>query len=114
VQPIIPLGEGGGALRLTTARYYTPSGHSIQAQGIIPDVAVAQGDEDDIPRIARPSEADLPGHFANGDAAVRHTMPSIIRPPTSAQKPADFQLAYAIDFLHGKVSLPTTKSAQAN
>ena len=46
VQTIIPLGEGGGALRLTTARYYTPSGHSIQAQGIIPDIAVAQGDED--------------------------------------------------------------------
>ncbi len=46
VQTIIPLGEGGGALRLTTARYYTPSGHSIQAQGIMPDIAVAQGDED--------------------------------------------------------------------
>ena len=38
VQTIIPLGEGGGALRLTTARYYTPSGHSIQATGIVPDV----------------------------------------------------------------------------
>jgi carboxyl-terminal processing protease len=46
VQTIIPMGEGGGALRLTTARYYTPSGHSIQATGIIPDVTVAQGDED--------------------------------------------------------------------
>jgi len=114
VQTIIPLGEGGGALRLTTARYYTPSGHSIQAQGILPDIAVAQGDEDDIPRIARPSEADLPGHLANADAAVRRATPSIVRPPASAQKPADFQLSYAMDFLHGKVSLPTTKSAQAN
>jgi carboxyl-terminal processing protease len=114
VQTIIPLGEGGGALRLTTARYYTPSGHSIQAQGILPDIAVAQGDEDDIPRIARPSEADLPGHLANADAAVRRTTPAIVRPPTSGQKPADFQLSYAMDFLHGKVSLPTTKSAQAN
>ena len=114
VQTIIPLGEGGGALRLTTARYYTPSGHSIQAQGILPDIAVAQGDEDDIPRIARPSEADLPGHLANADAGVRRATPSIVRPPASAQKPADFQLSYAMDFLHGKVSLPTTKSAQAN
>jgi carboxyl-terminal processing protease len=114
VQTIIPLGEGGGALRLTTARYYTPSGHSIQAQGILPDVAVAQGDEDDIPRIARPSEADLPGHLANAEAAVRRTSPAIVRPPASGQKPADFQLTYAMDFLHGKVSLPTTKSAQAN
>jgi carboxyl-terminal processing protease len=114
VQTIIPLGEGGGALRLTTARYYTPSGHSIQAQGILPDIAVAQGDEDDIPRIARPSEADLPGHLANADAAVHRTLPAIVRPPASGQKPADFQLAYAMDYLHGKVSLPTTKSAQAN
>ena len=74
----------------------------------------AEGDEDDIPRIARPSEADLPGHLANADAAVRRTPPSIIRPPASGQKPADFQLTYALDFLHGKVSPPPTKSAQAN
>ena len=64
VQTIIPLGEGGGALRLTTARYYTPSGRSIQAEGITPDIAVAQGDEEDLPKIERPSEADLPGHLA--------------------------------------------------
>src|SRR5580700_5659806 len=64
VQTIIPLGEGGGALRLTTARYYTPSGHSIQAQGIIPDIAVAQGDDDTSPKIERPSESELPGHLA--------------------------------------------------
>ena len=43
VQTIIPLGEGGGALRLTTARYFTPSGHSIQAQGILPDIAGGPG-----------------------------------------------------------------------
>src|SRR3954469_8161961 len=80
VQTIIPLGEGGGALRLTTARYYTPSGHSIQAQGIIPDIAVAQGDEDDTPRIARPSEADLKGHL-EGEPVVKKSNQSIIRPP---------------------------------
>jgi carboxyl-terminal processing protease len=114
VQTIIPLGEGGGALRLTTARYYTPSGHSIQAQGIIPDVAIAEGDEDDIPRIARPSEADLPGHLANADIVAHRAPQSIVRPPTTGAKPADFQLAYALDFLHGKVSPPPTKSAQAN
>ena len=114
VQTIIPLGEGGGALRLTTARYYTPSGHSIQAQGIIPDVAVAQGDEDDIPRIARPSEADLPGHLANSDAVAHHAPQTIIRPPAAGAKPADFQLTYALELLHGKVAPPATKSAQAN
>jgi carboxyl-terminal processing protease len=114
VQTIIPLGEGGGALRLTTARYYTPSGHSIQAQGIMPDVSVAEGDEDDIPRIARPSEADLPGHLANGDAAGHRAAPTIIRPPATGAKPADFQLSYALDVLHGKVAVAPVKSAQAN
>ena len=42
VQTIIPLGSGNGALRLTTARYYTPSGRSIQAKGITPDIEVLQ------------------------------------------------------------------------
>ncbi len=42
VQTIIPLGSGNGALRLTTARYYTPSGRSIQAKGIEPDIEVLQ------------------------------------------------------------------------
>src|SRR5882762_2796933 len=42
VQTIIPLGQGNGALRLTTARYYTPSGHSLQAQGITPDIEALQ------------------------------------------------------------------------
>ena len=73
VQTIIPLGEGGGALRLTTARYYTPSGHSIQAQGIIPDIAVAQGDEANVPKIARPSEADLPGHLVGEPVPPRRS-----------------------------------------
>ncbi|HUO89784.1 MAG TPA: S41 family peptidase [Rhizomicrobium sp.] len=113
VQTIIPLGEGGGALRLTTARYYTPSGHSIQAQGIIPDVMVAAGDEEDIPKIARPSEADLPGHLA-GEPVVRKPNQTIIRPPATGQKPADFQLSYALDLMHGRVATLPAKSASAN
>ncbi|HEY4943979.1 MAG TPA: S41 family peptidase [Rhizomicrobium sp.] len=117
VQTIIPLGEGGGALRLTTARYYTPSGHSIQAQGIVPDIMVAAGDEDDIPKIARPSEADLPGHLA-GEPVKPKANQTIIRPPATAPKtaadgkPFDFQLTYALDMLHGKVAaLPVAPSA---
>ncbi|MEI9996357.1 MAG: S41 family peptidase [Rhizomicrobium sp.] len=109
VQTIIPLGDGGGALRLTTARYYTPSGHSIQAQGIVPDVMVAAGNEDDIPKIARPSEADLPGHLA-GEPVVKKANQTVIRPPATAPKtgtdgkPYDFQLTYALNMLHGKVA----------
>ena len=48
VQTIIPLGAGNGALRLTTARYYTPSGRSIQAKGIAPDIEVLQDVPDDL------------------------------------------------------------------
>ncbi|HEY2528807.1 MAG TPA: S41 family peptidase [Xanthobacteraceae bacterium] len=64
VQTIIPLGPGNGALRLTTARYYTPSGRSIQAEGITPDIQVVQ----QVPKNLQASqfevsEASLPGHF---------------------------------------------------
>jgi len=103
VQTIIPLGEGGGALRLTTARYYTPSGHSIQAQGIIPDVMVAQGDEDQTPRIARPSEADLPGHLI-GEPVIRKPDETVIK-PAPGKKYDDFQLSYALDLLRGQTTV---------
>ena len=103
VQTIIPLGEGGGALRLTTARYFTPSGHSIQAQGIIPDIAVAQGDESNIPKIARPSEADLPGHLVGEPVAKKGNVPVIS--PAPGKKYDDFQLSYALDLLHGKMTV---------
>jgi carboxyl-terminal processing protease len=114
VQTIIPLQEGGGALRLTTARYFTPSGHSIQAEGIQPDVAVAQGDEDDTSKLARPTEADLPGHLTAGNLEKHEAVPVIRAAP--GKKYPDFQLAYAEDLLHGKltVSAVTTKSADAN
>ncbi len=103
VQTIIPMGEGGGALRLTTARYYTPSGHSIQATGIVPDVAVAQGDEDATPKIERPTEADLPGHLSGEGALKKETGPVIH--PAAGKKYDDFQLSYALDLLRGKTTV---------
>jgi carboxyl-terminal processing protease len=71
VQTIIPLGAGNGALRLTTARYFTPSGRSIQAKGISPDIEVLQ----DVPEEAKAraseatkGESSLRGHLkAEGD-----------------------------------------------
>ena len=97
VQTIIPLVEGGGALRLTTARYYTPSGHSIQAAGIVPDVAVAQGDEDRYAaRSTHLSEADLAGHLHRRKRTRRRTSRrSSIR--RRARRYDDFQLSYALD-----------------
>src|ERR1700742_2544771 len=113
-QTITPLGEGGGALRLTTARYYTPSGHSIQAQGIIPDIAVAQGDEEQTPKIARPSEADLPGHLV-GEPVIKKPDAGIIK-PAPGKKYDDFQLSYALDMIRGQttVSAVTVKSDKAD
>jgi carboxyl-terminal processing protease len=64
VQTIIPLGPRNGALRLTTARYFTPSGHSLQAQGISPDIEVLQDVPPELAAQAQPrSESNLPGHL---------------------------------------------------
>jgi carboxyl-terminal processing protease len=63
VQTIIPLGHDDGALRLTTARYYTPSGRSIQAEGITPDIVVTEDVPKDMQQQSNISEAALPRHF---------------------------------------------------
>jgi carboxyl-terminal processing protease len=64
VQTIIPLGQGGGALRLTTARYYTPSGRSIQAEGITPDIKVTEQIPKDLQsQDLTMSESALRGHL---------------------------------------------------
>ncbi len=106
VQTIIPLNGGeDGALHLTTARYYTPSGGSIQATGIVPDVAVAQGDEQaDTPRILQPSESDLPHHLQAEQGAQNGVSLKTIRPP-AGKKIADFQLSYALDVMTGKATV---------
>jgi carboxyl-terminal processing protease len=69
VQTIIPLGSGNGALRLTTARYFTPSGRSIQAKGISPDIEVLQDVPEELKaRTDTRGEASLRGHLkAEGD-----------------------------------------------
>ncbi|MGZ5828322.1 MAG: S41 family peptidase [Xanthobacteraceae bacterium] len=65
VQTIIPLGSGNGALRLTTARYFTPSGKSIQAKGIVPDIEVLQDVPDEVKaRVTETKgESSLRGHL---------------------------------------------------
>ena len=71
VQTIIPLGAGNGALALTTARYFTPSGKSIQAQGITPDIEVLQDVPDELK-----SRADIEGRGVDARASGRPTAPS--------------------------------------
>lgn len=107
VQTVIRLGDNGG-LRLTTARYYTPSGNSIQAKGISPDIEVIQ----DVPselkdKVENKGEASLKGHLRNGDGKEEQAgSPSYV--PADPAK--DTQLAAALNLLRGKkdVALPAT------
>jgi len=67
VQTILPL-SNGTAVKLTTARYYTPSGRSIQAEGIVPDIELDQVRVSAVESSFEPiKEADLSGHLSNGN-----------------------------------------------
>ncbi|GGA56538.1 peptidase S41 [Nitratireductor aestuarii] len=103
VQTIIPLGENG-ALRLTTALYYTPSGESIQGKGITPDIKVEQPLPDDLKNQAvRRGESDLKGHI-KGEEESEEGSGSIAYVP---QDPAeDMQLKYALELLRGEKTDP--------
>jgi len=113
VQTVIPL-RGDGAMRLTTARYYTPSGRSIQALGIAPDIVVQQPapqpeateDEEKESAAARArSEADLRGAISN-DSMTADEKRLLEEEQARAEEAAklrveDYQMAYAIDILKG-------------
>ena len=66
VQTIIPV-SSGAALKITTARYYTPNGRSIQASGIVPDIAVDEAKVTKVELGDRLHEADLARHLTNGE-----------------------------------------------
>jgi carboxyl-terminal processing protease len=119
VQTIIPLGSNG-ALRLTTARYYTPSGRSIQAKGIDPEVVV---EEELPPELEKKvevqgtrGEADLRGHLKGEyeDEDGKEESGSSAYVPQDKEK--DTQLKYALDLLRGIKSVDTEakKKAEAN
>ena len=109
VQTVMPL-RGEGAMRLTTARYYTPSGRSIQALGVSPDIIVEQPPrreeaEEDAPQRGARSEADLRGSLGN-DSLSEDERRQIEADRAKAEAAADlreedYQLAYAIDILKG-------------
>jgi len=125
VQTIIPLGSNG-ALRLTTARYYTPSGRSIQAKGIEPEAVVEEELPDDLKAKAdlqnTKGEANLRGHLkgegeeegakGEGDDEAESGSSSYVAP----EKDKDTQLQYALDILRGIKSVDTDakKKAEAN
>ena len=99
VQTIIPLGSSG-ALRLTTARYYTPANRSIQAKGIDPDTRVEEDVPEDIKKLEKPrGEASLRGHLKNeGENASQDSGSSAYVPE---DKTKDKQLIYALNKLRG-------------
>jgi carboxyl-terminal processing protease len=130
VQTIIPL-PGHGAMRLTTARYYTPSGRSIQQLGITPDIEVKPAKLEEIGQPAgRRREADLRGSLSNDTApkppAATPAAPGAAQPPAATPAPADgdeapvaapgappafdYQLERAYDLIRG-VALYKSRSA---
>jgi len=114
VQTIIPLGAGNGALRLTTARYYTPSGRSIQAKGITPDIEVLQDVPDELKaRTDSKGEASLPGHLkaeGNEESGSQSYVPP--------DEKDDHALKSALDLLRGTTTNaafpPNPKAAVPN
>jgi carboxyl-terminal processing protease len=97
VQTIIPLGPGNGALALTTARYFTPSGRSIQAQGISPDIEVLQDVPDELKgRPELKGEASMRGHLS-AEGAEQTGSQSYVPPAEKDDK----ALAAAYNLLRG-------------
>ncbi len=109
VQTIIPLGQNNGALRLTTARYYTPSGRSIQAKGIEPDVQVLEDVPDELKgKDDTKGEASLKGHLKNGDDEGHGSQAYV--PPDEAK---DKALHAAFDLLRGVKTVELLKMEMA-
>lgn len=116
VQTVIPL-SGSGAMRLTTARYYTPSGRSIQAKGIEPDITVEQARLEKLDNGGIRREEDLPRHLDNGmnngtpteietpdsqqDDSSEDEEEQVVSPEDQGDPEQDYQLARALDLLRG-------------
>jgi carboxyl-terminal processing protease len=111
VQTIIPLGANG-AIRLTTARYYTPSNRSIQAKGIDPDIVVEQELPDDLKaklgKEKARGEASLRGHLRNPDDKDPKDEVSGSSAYVPKEPEKDTQLQYALNFLRGTATQGTT------
>lgn len=120
VQTIIPL-SGHGAMRLTTARYYTPSGRSIQAVGIEPDIEVKQLRLAEVEAAQQRSEASLRGALQNEKASGKQA-PADGKAPggededgaAAMDKVDDYQLARALDILRGVALYRERATALAN
>jgi len=103
VQTILPLKENA-ALKLTTARYYTPAGRSIQGEGIVPDVLLQVEDdgEDEIKSFTMLSEADLEGHLENDSKVKAREPKTVVSIPKALEgDTTDYALEEALKILKG-------------
>jgi carboxyl-terminal processing protease len=111
VQTILPM-DNGSALKLTTARYFTPSGRSIQAEGIVPDIVVeelkvARAEDDGVKQI---TEADLSHHLTNGDKkAPKKGSAERDDEKRAALASEDYALYEALNLLKGLTILQATR-----
>ena len=115
VQSIIPL-NGQGAIRLTTARYYTPSGTSIQATGIVPDVLIEQELPEELKKLIKnqkTGEASLRGHLQNEGKKGKKKEESGSSAYVPKDRKKDKQFHAAISFLHGKSAKEVIAEAKA-
>lgn len=104
VQTIIPMGDAG-ALRLTTALYYTPSGKSIQGTGITPDITVDQPLPAELQgKIEAAGESNLRGHIQGQSETDEGSGSSAYVPPEAKD---DLQLQYALELLRGEKTDPS-------
>ena len=98
--PLGPLGSDAGAIRLTTAVYYTPSGRSIQAKGIDPDLNVRQPLPEELKgKVEARGEASLRGHISAEDGSENERTGSLAYVPSDRDE--DAQLSYALELLRG-------------
>ncbi|MBU0541481.1 MAG: S41 family peptidase [Gammaproteobacteria bacterium] len=115
VQTILPL-NNNTAIKLTTARYYTPNGRSIQAKGIEPDFLVTETPEGDI--VERVREADLTRHLSNEKGEETPSSKNSDTNKNADMKPIvfgekdDYQLQQALNYLKGKPVVQNRKAAQ--
>jgi carboxyl-terminal processing protease len=114
VQTIIPLGNNNGALRLTTARYYTPSGKSIQAKGIVPEIEVLQDVPDELKaRSDTKGEASLRGHLKTQEGEEKTGSQSYIPPDAKNDKALNEALALLRGTKSNPAFPPNAKAALA-
>ena len=113
VQTILPM-NNGTAIKLTTARYFTPNGRSIQAKGIVPDIVVEDATVNSAEQGMNLREADLSNHLSNPKEAETQTAPKppVVKPdakdkqfsdktPMEAGTKSDYQFMQAINLLKG-------------